>query len=809
MDIVDLHFNSELGFGKHKNTAIELLKKTIDILEEFNITYFLISGTLLGYIRHHDFIPWDDDIDLMVDCDILNKLDDIVMKHKDFLNFFMKGNYIIKLCFKNRDKRIKCIWDKFGLNEPREYHWPFVDFFLFKYNNDSEIEFFNRKWDIKYFFPLIKADFNDIKVNIPKDSTHFLEKNYGKDYMSIFKSNIFSHKNEKKIHKTATLKSEDYYNIIEMINKYKTKIGTGVDVKLLQYKDISENPNVNNINLRDIIDSKHFINKKSNNSNAIVINIESHIDRYNSVLKELKKIDFNNFVHLKATYWKNRNILENDLNIILNFLKQFNENIKDQNYKINEFSEINDKNINIQDGPLACYSSHLRAMIYGYLNFKDYTIIIEDDILINDTDSIKEYIEKVPNDWDIICLNSIPKNIKNTSDDKSELYKFTSEFHSTHFYIINNKCFPTIFKNMYPITDQVDVLISNLINTLNIYNITNVVYQKSISTNTQNNLYAIFNSPNYSCLRSTLEVIKELLFYFANIILPNNKRNNVIVSNIMFDIIYLYVINYNEKNIIFNHEYKQMNDVCTYNDNSSQYYELVYNINIFLQCCIKGTDISNISNGVINNIFNTLTRFNLHDTIDIKFSDKMKAYSYGSTAHIYYLENSNVIIKVYNKKLRWITDNHSIPKEIFNKELDILKQQKSIKLLDYDTENMVLKMKYEGESLYDNFILPENWKEQIKNIFNEFNKYNVYYTEFRLQNILVKNNIIKIVDFGLAKNIDNCNNDNNCNVFIELLDLLNNRFKTVTNNETKNLLYTTLMHNIKVHNMKKYSDNVY
>ena len=216
-----------------------------------------------------------------------------------------------------------------------------------------------------------------------------------------------------------------------------------------------------------------------------------------------------------------------------------------------------------------------------------------------------------------------------------------------------------------------------------------------------------------------------------------------------------------------------------------------------------------ITNGIVNNIFNTLTRFNLHNTTDMKFSDIMKAYSYGSSAHIYYLENRNIIIKVYNKKLRWITDNHSIPREIFNKELNFLQKQKNIKLLDYDIENMILKMEYEGESLYDNFVLPENWKEQIKFIFDEYNKYNIYYTEFKLQNILIKNNIIKIVDFGLAKNIDNCNNDNNCNVFIELLDSLNNRFKTVTNNETKNLLYTTLIHNIKIHNIQKYINNIY
>jgi hypothetical protein len=60
---------------------------------------------------------------------------------------------------------------------------------------------------------------------------------------------------------------------------------------------------------------------------------------------------------------------------------------------MNDFSEINDPNIYIQDGPLACYCSHVRGMIYGHLNFEDYTIIIEDDAFISNTENIEKLEE--------------------------------------------------------------------------------------------------------------------------------------------------------------------------------------------------------------------------------------------------------------------------------------------------------------------------------------------------------------------------------------------------------------------------------
>jgi hypothetical protein len=203
-------FSDDNGFGKMKHLAITLLKIVTDIFNELDIDYFLISGTLLGQHRHNDFIPWDDDIDLLVDKKFIEKIGEIKQRCES-LYMYRQFPDMFKFSYKTTPQEIA----NNNSSKKYPYGWPFLDVFLFE-RHDESLKFFNQKWEADKFYPKKLVDFVGLpNISIPSNVTYFLEKNHGKTCLTHYVSNHWKHKAEEPI-KLVCIVSIKRYN--ELMN---------------------------------------------------------------------------------------------------------------------------------------------------------------------------------------------------------------------------------------------------------------------------------------------------------------------------------------------------------------------------------------------------------------------------------------------------------------------------------------------------------------------------------------------------------------------------------------------------------------
>lgn len=78
---------------------LDLLNEFQRVAQKYNIKYIANNGTMLGAVRHRGFIPWDDDIDIMMMRSEYNKLCSVAEKEFHYPYFF-QTEYTDPGCFR-------------------------------------------------------------------------------------------------------------------------------------------------------------------------------------------------------------------------------------------------------------------------------------------------------------------------------------------------------------------------------------------------------------------------------------------------------------------------------------------------------------------------------------------------------------------------------------------------------------------------------------------------------------------------------------------------------------------------------------
>lgn len=109
---------SEAALRLHKQALLVILREFDRVCGRLGIPYVLYAGSMLGAVRHKGFIPWDDDID-------------VLMLREDYERFLNEAEPLLDL-------------EKFYLQKEFSEHWPMF-FSKLRLNNTACIEKYHPK----------------------------------------------------------------------------------------------------------------------------------------------------------------------------------------------------------------------------------------------------------------------------------------------------------------------------------------------------------------------------------------------------------------------------------------------------------------------------------------------------------------------------------------------------------------------------------------------------------------------------------------------------------------------------------------
>ena len=346
--------------------------KTIKFFEENNINYCVFFGNLIGLLRHNNlFIPWDDDIDILVDkkdIEIIKKIllenDYIVIAYTSNMITFLIDNVSIDLFYNHEVNYLVDIMD-FEYISGYRVSKNFTDAFKNFYGNLSSDNILktcviynhkiNDRWSSKHMIKVIKNKdtvemivndiYSELEINLDKTIDYIMGIKYDK-YLEDVCINIIVPFNNQEPNNILR-------NIITILNYHKIDIymcvcGYIYDI-LNKYFDI--------LNEKGL-----YFYKNDNAGNDKDKNICNYFFSLNSIhTKKYKRIILYNQIPTFINKLDNHLFVNNIVKIDLNKNNWFNELVSKDIEKLNN-CEIIFESIGNINGIILNYDEYIKML---------------------------------------------------------------------------------------------------------------------------------------------------------------------------------------------------------------------------------------------------------------------------------------------------------------------------------------------------------------------------------------------------------------------------------------------------------------
>lgn len=165
------------------------------VCNEHGIHYMMDGGTLIGSLIHHGPIPWDDDIDILIDD----------ADREMAIRVLNTSGYIVQDAY---DKLYSKIWDTTTphVNNKKKHNWPFVDIGWLERNathawekrsTGKQAKYSSHVYPLDILYPTVERPFGNLMLSAPRDGAKLMSRIHGTNWRQQCVKGNWDHKLER------------------------------------------------------------------------------------------------------------------------------------------------------------------------------------------------------------------------------------------------------------------------------------------------------------------------------------------------------------------------------------------------------------------------------------------------------------------------------------------------------------------------------------------------------------------------------------------------------------------------------------